>query len=840
MVDFSKRKIQKEGEIKINPLEIYEGLDRKTDKGPLREIQKEILQKWLSGYKDKKDVILKLHTGQGKTLIGLLILQSKINQGQAPALYLCPNKYLVKQTAEQAESFGFRYCLIDETNELPEDFINGKSILITTVNKLFNGKSKFGLKASSIEVNSIILDDAHACLEKIKSAFKITVKNDHQLYKAMIELFRDDLKKQQAGTLHDIEAGDYDALLKVPYWSWQNKSEEVLTIVSKFATDKEVLFAWNLIKNILPECFCIISGSGLEIAPYFIPFEYFNSYRNASHRVFMSATINDDSFFIKGLGLTPDTIKDPLIVENEKWSGEKLILLPSLIDDTLDRTEVVNYFAKPRKEAKYGIVAIVPSFNNTGDFKGCGATIPQNDDFIREIEKFKSGNYNNTLVLTNRYDGIDLPDETCRILLICSLPFGGNLEERYIEGCRSSSEEVLLRTAQLIEQGFGRGVRGEKDYCSIVLVGPDLISLIKSTKTLKYFSAQTQKQIELGISVSKMVEEDIKKGEPPMKAFLNVINQQLDRNPDWKEYYAEEMDKTKNIPKKNNLLEILHRERKAYEAYKTGKIDSAADILQSIINDFEVNDEDKGWYLQEMARYLHAESIEQSNKQQHAAYNLNYNLFKPFMGFEPKKINLSSISRSENINSFIKKFSTYTDLKLHVENLLTTLSYESSSEVFEKSLEELGKIIGFESLRPEKVNNEGPDNLWQIDKNKYIVFECKNRVDPNRSYIVKSETGQMNNSMGWFNTTYPHGTPHFVMVYPKQNKLDKGAFLNLPCQVIRKKNLEKLKKNVSNFFKEFKKENLQAITNEIISSRLELHMLSDKNICMDYFELILN
>jgi hypothetical protein len=78
------------------------------------------------------------------------------------------------------------------------------------------------------------------------------------------------------------------------------------------------------------------------------------------------------------------------------------------------------------------------------------------------------------------------------------------------------------------------------------------------------------------------------------------------------------------------------------------------------------------------------------------------------------------------------------------------------------------------------------------------------------------------------------------MVYPKQNKLDKGAFLNLPCQVIRKKNLEKLKKNVSNFFKEFKKENLQAITNEIISSRLELHMLSDKNICMDYFELILN
>ncbi|WCL65140.1 DEAD/DEAH box helicase family protein [Bacillus subtilis] len=61
-----------------------------------------MLDKWFADFQGKNDVILKLHTGQGKTLVGLLMLQSKLNQEKGPALYLCHNNQLVEQTCKQA------------------------------------------------------------------------------------------------------------------------------------------------------------------------------------------------------------------------------------------------------------------------------------------------------------------------------------------------------------------------------------------------------------------------------------------------------------------------------------------------------------------------------------------------------------------------------------------------------------------------------------------------------------------------------------------------------------------------------------------------------------------
>jgi len=36
------------------------------------------------------------------------------------------------------------------------------------------------------------------------------------------------------------------------------------------------------------------------------------------------------------------------------------------------------------------------------------------------------GNYDNTLCVVNRYDGIDLPDKHCRILVLDSKPYSGD------------------------------------------------------------------------------------------------------------------------------------------------------------------------------------------------------------------------------------------------------------------------------------------------------------------------------------------------------------------------------------------------------------------------------
>jgi replicative superfamily II helicase len=145
MVDFKKRLKKKEIVKKVKPAEIYDSLDRRSEAGPLRDSQQKILDDWFLTRLEHKNTIIKLHTGEGKTLIGLLILQSKINAGKGPAVFVCPNKYLATQVMQEASKFGIAYCDFSNGRDFPDEFLLGKKILITHVQKLFNGKTVFGI-----------------------------------------------------------------------------------------------------------------------------------------------------------------------------------------------------------------------------------------------------------------------------------------------------------------------------------------------------------------------------------------------------------------------------------------------------------------------------------------------------------------------------------------------------------------------------------------------------------------------------------------------------------------------------------------------------------------------
>ena len=137
MVDFKKRLKKKIQPKKINPIEIYDSLDRRSETGPLRPSQRRILDEWHLERRNDKNCIIKLHTGEGKTLIGLLTLLSKINEENKPCLYVCPNKYLAEQVRQESLKFGIPICCITPQNDLPEDFLLGKKNTYYTCTKGF-------------------------------------------------------------------------------------------------------------------------------------------------------------------------------------------------------------------------------------------------------------------------------------------------------------------------------------------------------------------------------------------------------------------------------------------------------------------------------------------------------------------------------------------------------------------------------------------------------------------------------------------------------------------------------------------------------------------------------
>ena len=160
----------------------------------------------------------------------------------------------------------------------------------------------------------------------------------------------------------------------------------------------------------------------MEISPYVIPIDIFGSFYNAKHRIFMSATVNNDSFFIKHLNLAPEAIINPITYSKETWSGEKMILIPSLIDKDLNRDVILEQFAalKPKKS---GICVLVPSSRFARSWGSYGSIIAERNDIGPLVKGLKQGEIPGVIVFVNRYDGIDLPDDSCRILIFDGLPY---------------------------------------------------------------------------------------------------------------------------------------------------------------------------------------------------------------------------------------------------------------------------------------------------------------------------------------------------------------------------------------------------------------------------------
>ncbi len=529
------------------------------------------------------------------------------------------------------------------------------------------------------------------------------------------------------------------------------------------------MFTWPLIKDSIENCQCFFSGQELEISTFLSPINQFSTFSKAEHKILMSATTQNDSFFVKGLGMNIQAVKNPLTHKNEKWWGEKMILLPSLIHEELDRTSIINRFAKPNANRKAGLVVITSSFKKANSYQALGSVVAESKNIFEEVSKLKTGDYSNTIIIVNRYDGIDLPDDSCRLLIIDSMPYSDSLTERYEEECRSNSDLVNIKAAQKIEQGLGRSVRGEKDY-SVIIIGDDLIKFIKSVNSNKFFSDQTKKQIDIGLEVSEMAkEEDLKERNNYINVIDNLINQCIKRDEGWKKFYKDGMDTSINEKAifHSNLLDILELERKAEESFYNNEPESAVNYMQKIVDSYCTDDQiERGWYLQSLARYKYKISKLDSNNFQKSAFKNNYQLLKPKEGINYKRLSYISENRVKKIKSWVSLHKNYEELMMSVNDILENLSFGQPSEKFEKALQNLGYAIGFLSQRPDREFKKGSDNLWCVSNDSYFIFECKSEVDESRNEITKTETGQMNNHCAWFEQEYKTDKVKRILIIP--------------------------------------------------------------------------
>lgn len=778
----------------IEPREIFMTLPSKTlGYGYPRDVQSEVWKKWFD-IRNEKNVILKMNTGSGKTVVGLIMLQSCLNEEKGPAIYVVPDNYLVKQVVDEAKRLG-----ISVTEDKDDyNYSNSKAILVTSIQTIVNGYSYFGMRESgNYPIGSIIIDDVHACMDKIIGQFMIKINAETDAYKELIDIFSSSLKDYNPRNYIDIvEMKDCRKNMLVPYWEWQRQQDNIYRILTKYnnSDNTAIYFGLPLIERGLETCDCIITASAIEISPKGIDLDKISSLQEASRRIFMSATLADDSVFVSALGLAEKDMKNIITPENANDIGDRLVIFPKYVNSDISEIEIKGKVEEIAE--KYNVVILVPSFSRAKFWDKKGLRTATKDNIDQIVEVLKRGKHIGKVIFVNRYDGIDLPGDACRMLVIDGLPPLNSIKDRYIQSVAPQSTILLREQVQRIEQGMGRGVRSNDDECCIVLMGDELTDVLSRNRGIDYFSAATRCQYDLSKQLwGLLVSETGSK--PTIDQIFELANYSLEKDAEWVKTCKENLAAVK-YSNEAKVDEKIVAQRKAFEKAMNMQWLDAANTIK-MVKDKENDKRAKGYLCQIQAEYTN--KIDQALSQEilNAGKNLNAAILSPLAGIQYKR-KINTILQAQAINKYLNDEKLrLNELLVYIDGVLSNLYMGSEYEKFEEALNQIGKVLGFVCSRPDKeTGGYGPDNLWAIDSSKYLVIECK--TEATIQTIKKDYCNQLSGSVNWFKENYVYPNECIpIMVHPSK-VVDAVASPDENMRVITEKELEYFRKNVRDFY----------------------------------------
>jgi hypothetical protein len=780
-IDFSKLATGQHSPL-ISPRDIFAALPRRAAGfGYLRDVQGQVLDAW-ERRRTERDLLMKMNTGTGKTAVGLLMLQSSLNEGHGPALYVSPDNYLALQVHKQA-----RAGLGIETVDDPESsaYLAGKAIAVVNIHKLINGKSVFGGPASTrprpLKIGTVVVDDAHAALATTDAQCTVRIPADNDAYGQLLDMFEDDLERQSTAAMLDIESGAPGAVIRVPFWAWATRAADVSRILHACRDDGDLMFTIPFVMDILPICQAVFTADAVEIKPPLPPVGLIESFAAAKRRIYLTATLADDSVLVTHFDADPASVKNAITPVSAADLGDRMILAPTEISPGLQEDGIRN--AVRGLADSVNVVVLVPSKRKAGEWADLADVTTTAEEIAATVDRLQSGEHVGLVVMINKYDGIDLPDGACRVLVIDGLPEAYSGVDRREAVILGESDAMVGRQLQRIEQGMGRGVRSAEDYCVILLLGAKLTQLIADPGNLARFGPATRAQLEL----SGLVAQELQCA--TVDEILAAVRQSLDRDPGWVATSRSALAGVTYGPA--GLDPIAVRLRAAFNAAATAQYRPAAKEISEAINSAE-DPRVKGWLQEQLACYTQPVDAAKAQQILAGAVKLNPRVTRPLEGISYSRLSPAADQATAAVTYLAQRYPDRNALIVGVNALLEDLVFDPAHTAeFEDAMEGLAFHLGFTAQRPERDTGNGPDVLWSVGSRNYVVIECKSGATADR--IWRRDAEQLAHSVNWFGEHYDHDCKATPVLVHKTTLLEKNAVAPPGTRIISATRLETLR-----------------------------------------------
>ncbi len=701
--------------------------------------QADILRTWHQNYLNSKDVALELPTGTGKTLIGLLIGEYRRQALGERVLYLCPTRQLANQISALAEDYGIQVFVLvgDQTKYPPASFAayaSGHSVAISTYSAVFNTNPRLR------DANCLVLDDAHSAEDYIASLWTLAIDRFDQkdLYLAVLDIFKGVLRDEFIGYLESEGPPPMmrRAVDKVPYPVYLERLPQLKELFETAPYDS-IRYPWIMNHEHMEACNMFISWSSICVRPIIPPTLTHPPFASANHRVYMSATLGSGGELERITGV-PGIERIPV---PEGWdrqsTGRRFFIVPGYALDERDAEKVLwQSIGLVDRSVVLCPDRLTASRVETGlQQSGIERAVLSAQDIEDSLFKFTSST-GAALILTGRYDGLDLEGEACRLLAVYGLPSAHNAQEEFLLSRLRATSLLRDRIRTRLTQAFGRCTRGPTDYAAVILVGPQLVDFCSKKEVRVGLHPELQAELEYGLQMSAVN----KVGD-----WRDLLNAFLAQDEDWKDaddWIKRYRDKaTRLMDKAAEAFLSVAPEEVGY-IYSLWKGDYEVSLTKARnISDSLTGDEMAGYrawwyYLAGSAAWLISQTTRDPSYDEVAkdlftraakcptavSWFAALTRMKIMTGLAPEVDELLGCA-VENIEEFLTQLGLYGPKFERMVGEFITLIDKTDSGSFAQGLELLGRFLGFVAWRPQ--GQGAPDCVWSLTDRVCVGLEAK-------------------------------------------------------------------------------------------------------------------
>ncbi|QRY43503.1 DEAD/DEAH box helicase [Mycolicibacterium boenickei] len=486
--------------------------------------QGQLLNAYTEKFETTPDLALELPTGTGKTLPGLILCEW-VRRGGARVAYACPTSQLARQVAATAQTEGIpAVVLVGSHHDWPTGeqarYDGQKAIAITTYSTILNSSPKLE------QPQLIVFDDAHAGEQFVGEQFGVRISRYREpaAYTTILDALAPEVSGLLLQRLRD-ETPDPGAHHQVRLLTPALDPSHLAALDSALnKLERPHNFQFAMIRSGLASCMVYLSYGAIEIRPMIPPTFESPIFAGAQQRVYLSATLGAGGELERAFG-RKTIVRLPLPGQTPPRSGRRLFVFPDLAtgEDPLGLIKGI---------VALGVKAILLSQDTVerarelaGEVAAPGVPVFGKSDVEQNLSAFRDAP-SGVLGLANRYDGLDLPDDDCRIVVLKGLPGAQSLQERFLAERADSRAAIAERVRTRVVQGAGRCTRGPSDYAVVVIAGSQITRYFGRPEVLGALDPELQAEVEFGwLNSNGKSHDDI----------LDNVRVFLEHEQDWRE-----------------------------------------------------------------------------------------------------------------------------------------------------------------------------------------------------------------------------------------------------------------------------------------------------------------